>query len=72
MTQPGEIFFDPRGKIEKVWIFRGLFSKPKPKIADLNRPNQQKFDAARPGSKMFNRDPSLSCDHSLMFVQKPQ
>jgi len=44
-------------KIEKFDFFRGNF--PNPEVADLIRPKQQKIDTTRPGSKIFDPDPSL-------------
>jgi len=52
LTQPVEIYFDPKGKIENFEIFRGKFSKPKPKMADPTWPNLS-------NKKIFDPDPSL-------------
>jgi len=50
----------PEGKkIENFVIFRGNFSKPKLKMADLTQPEQKKVDPIQPLSKNFDPDPSL-------------
>jgi len=40
LTQPDEICFDPKGKIEKFGILRGNF--PNPEVADPNRTRETK------------------------------
>jgi len=54
-------FFDSTGMIfltQKIWDFQGKFSKPKPRMADLTLPEQQKFDPAWV-KNFWPRDPSL-------------
>jgi len=69
LTQPKEIFFIWREKIEKFDIFRGNFPNPNPNYKWLTRPDPvratknctgpkyQKY--TRPGSKIFDPDPPL-------------
>jgi len=55
LTQPDDIFFDLKEKIEKSGIFRENLSNSE--LADPTRPEQQKMSRLR--SKMFDPDPSL-------------
>jgi len=58
LTQPKDIFFDPKGKNWKFGIFRGNF--PNPNQRWLTQPEQQKIDLTRPRPKNFDLDSSLS------------
>jgi len=47
-------------KIEKFDVFRGNFPNSNPNHKWLTRPEPQKIDPTRPGSKILDPDPSLS------------
>jgi len=60
-------FFCPKGKkIEKFDVFRGNFPNSNPNHNLLTRPEPQKIDPTRPGSKNLDPDPSLLC-RSIIF-----
>jgi len=52
-------FLTRREKIEKFDVFRGNFQNSNPNHKWLTRPEPQKIDPTRPGSKNFDPDPSL-------------
>jgi len=54
---PKRFFWSEGKKIEKFDVFRGKFSKFKPKslLADPTRPKPQKFDPTLPGSKILTQ-----------------
>jgi len=57
-TRPEAIFFDPRWKKLKNLTFLGEIFKIQTQTIN-GRPEPQKIDPARPGSKIFDPDPSL-------------
>jgi len=59
LTQPEEIFFDPKGKIEKFDVFRGNFPNSNPNHKWLTEP----------GSKKFFLDPLLGRDDKPLASQ---